>query len=631
MIQHMDLIRIKRHLMVFAIDSGLIICAWLVAYALRFNLDFIPTVFLRGMLLTLPFVLVGQVVVNYWLGVHRGSWRFCSMNDLRKIIKAAVAGLLLTIVILFVFAKTTLVPRSIPFIYALLVVFFLGGPRFLYRQWQEYSRAATGQQRVLIIGADAAGESLARDLLRNKNKEYTPVAFVDVHSANILREIHGLHVYDGLHKIPDVTKLLNVDLIIIAMPTASSQQMQQIVSLCEQAEVPFRIVPSIADLASGRTTADSLRDVSLEDLLGRERVQLDLNNIATCVRDKIVLVTGGAGSIGSELCRQIANFSPRCLLIVDSSEFNLYTIDMELAKNNQLHYIPILQDVTERAGIRVLMQRYNPDIVFHAAAYKHVPILENQIRTAIRNNVLGTQVLAEEASQAGVKQFIMVSTDKAVHPTNIMGASKRLAEIFCQNFAYHSKTCFITVRFGNVLGSAGSVVPLFKKQLASGGPITVTHPEVTRYFMTISEATQLILQATTLGNGGEIFVLDMGQPIKIQYLAEQIIQLAGLKVGKDIDIIYTGLRPGEKLYEELFHEREALLETPHNKIFLARAFNLDWDMLQQAMQQIEQACANNDVAFLKAILVEMAHYHHVENNMPEIDGILVESTNKMLQ
>jgi FlaA1/EpsC-like NDP-sugar epimerase len=620
----MDLIRIKRHLIVFAIDSGLIILAWMVAYALRFNLDFIPFIFLRGMFLTLPFVLVGQIIVNYFLGIHRGSWRFCSMNDLRKIIKAAVGGLLLTIAILFISAKTALVPRSIPFIYALLIIFFLGGPRFLFRQWQEYSRSTPGQQRVLIVGAGAAGESFARDLLRNKNKGYIPVAFVDIFSANILREIHGLHVYDGLAKIPNLAKQLNIDLIVIAMPTASSQQIQQIVSFCEQAEVPFRIVPSITDLASGRITVDSLRNVSLEDLLGREHVQLDVNNISMCVRDKVVVVTGGAGSIGSELCRQIANFAPRCLLIVDSSEFNLYTIDMELSNNKQLHYIPILQDITDRDGIHRLMQHYKPDIVFHAAAYKHVPMLEHQIRIAIRNNVLGTQILAEEASAAGVGQFIMVSTDKAVHPTNIMGASKRLAEIFCQNFASHSKTRFITVRFGNVLGSAGSVVPLFKKQLTNGGPITVTHPEVTRYFMTISEAAQLILQATTLGSGGEIFVLDMGQPIKIQYLAEQIIRLAGLKVGEDIQIVYTGLRPGEKLYEELFHESEALLQTPHNKIFLAKAFSLDWEMLQQKMQAIAHACTHHDIAFLKETLAEMAQYHAEQDAMSEPANMVVE-------
>jgi FlaA1/EpsC-like NDP-sugar epimerase len=313
-------------------------------------------------------------------------------------------------------------------------------------------------------------------------------------------------------------------------------------------------------------------------------------------------VSGGAGSIGSELSRQVAQLSPKKLIVVDNNEFNLYTIDLELGSKTGLSYIPILQDITDRDGIKTILQKYKPEIIFHAAAYKHVPLLEAQIRTAMRNNVLGTQILAEEAAAAGTGKFIMVSTDKAVRPTNIMGANKRIAEIFCQNFNRFSKMEFTTVRFGNVLGSAGSVIPLFKQQLEKGGPITVTHPDITRYFMTIQEATQLILQATALGQGGEIFVLDMGQPIKIQYLAEQIIQLAGLKIGEDIEIIYTGLRPGEKLHEELFGSTEATLPTPHEKIFLARATDVDWKALQKSMEMIAQACEKSDEAALLSML-----------------------------
>lgn len=586
-------------------DIILIACAWVAAYALRFNLVSIPPASFHGMMLTLPLVLVSQIIINYFLGIARGSWRFASMSDLNKIIKAAIVGLFVTILILFITAKIALVPRSIPFLYTLLLIAFLTTPRFLYRQWHERSNSAGIQKRVLVIGAGSAGEGLVRDLHRNKASGYVPVAFIDDNPNKIGREIHTLKIYGDISAIPALTKRLNIELIIIAMPSATSQQMQRVVAFCEQTNVPFRMVPSVADLASGRVTLDAIRDVSLEDLLGREQVNLDWEKIANCVRDHVVVVTGGAGSIGSELCRQIARFSPKQLLVVDNNEFNLYSIDMELAQKKDLNYVPILLDVTDRDGVKALMQKYQPYLVFHAAAYKHVPLLEHQVRCAMRNNVLGTQVVAEEAVNYKVARFILVSTDKAVRPTNIMGATKRIAEVFCQNFNRISNTHFITVRFGNVLGSAGSVVPLFKKQLKNGGPITVTHPEVTRYFMTIVEATQLILQATTLGKGGEIFVLDMGSPIKIQYLAEQIIQLAGLKIGKDIEITYTGLRPGEKLHEELFHESEALLPTPHDKISLAKATDVDWLVLQNKIAHIIQACQNFDEAVLLSILQEL--------------------------
>lgn len=601
----MFLIKFKRHLSIFFIDLLMIAFAWVGAYWLRFNLGLIPANFLVGIFLTLPFVLSGQLIINYLFGLHRGSWRFCSMNDLVKIVKASMVGLLAAIVLLFVSTNTVLAPRSVPFIYATLLILFLGAPRFLYRQLKERQKVVGIEQKVLIIGAGSAGEGLVRDLLRNRAAGYLPVAFVDDNPNKIGREIHSLKVYGYLSNIPAIAKRLDIELLIIAMPSATAKEMQHIVQYCEEAKLPFRTVPSVTDLASGRLTLDSLQDVSLEDLLGREQVNLDWENIAHCVRDRVVLVSGGAGSIGSELCRQIAHLMPKLLLIVDNSEFALYSIDMELSKTEGVSYVPILLDVSDKDGVRKVVETYKPDIVFHAAAYKHVPLLEKQIRCAMRNNVLGTKILAEEAVKAGVEKFIMVSTDKAVRPTNIMGATKRIAEVFCQNFNRYSTTQFITVRFGNVLGSAGSVVPLFKKQLKKGGPITVTHPEVTRYFMTIVEAAQLILQATSLGKGGEIFVLDMGNPIKIQYLAEQIIQLAGKVVGKDVDIVYTGLRPGEKLHEELFHESEALLPTTYSKISLAQATHMDWNELQSQLNAVQEKCASFDEDALLIILKKL--------------------------
>ena len=592
----------NRRLFIILVDMLLISCAWLVAFLLRLNLNGLSMPNVQMIVFYAPLVVLGQVLINYWFGIHRGSWRFCSMNDLTRIIQAASAGVFLTVMILFLKLHTAIIPRSIPFIYGLLLVVFLGGARLLYRKKCEYSLDAPIQQRVLVIGAGAAGESLVRDLLRNKHGGYKPVAFIDDSPLLHHREIHGIRVYGQSAKLASAIKRLNIELIIIAMPSISSKEMQRIVGLCEKTGLPFRTVPSIKDLTSGRLTLDALRNVSLEDLLGREQVNLDWADIANTIQDKVVLVTGGAGSIGSELCRQIIRLSPRKLVIVDNNEFNLYTIDMALQEQKGLSYLPVLLDVTDREGIRQLMLTERPQIVFHAAAYKHVPMLEQQIRCAIKNNVIGTQVLAEEAVASGVGHFIMVSTDKAVRPTNIMGSTKRMAEIFCQNMNKQSQTEFMTVRFGNVLGSAGSVVPLFKQQLRKGGPITVTHPDVTRYFMTIEEAAQLILQATTLGHGGEIFVLDMGQPIKIQYLAEQIIQLAGLQVGTDIEIVYTGLREGEKLHEELFHETEALLPTPHQKISLARSLDVDWLALQETMGHIKQACDAFDTATLLRII-----------------------------
>lgn len=619
----MNISKIKRQLIVLGIDTVAICLAWLGAYLLRFNLVSIPTFFMYGMLFTLPLVLSTQVIINYLLGIHRGSWRFCSMNDLVKIIKVAVIGLFFIIGLLFITSKMAYVPRSIPFIYATLLVTFLGASRFIYRQWQERSKEISNQQRVLVIGAGSAGEALVRDLLRSSSSGYLPVAFVDDSPAKIGREIRNLKVYGDLSRIPLLVKQLHIELIVIAMPSVTSQQMQRVVNLCEETNLPFRTVPSITDLASGRVTLDAIRDVSLEDLLGREQVNLDWEKIAACVSGHVVLVTGGAGSIGSELCRQIARFSPKNLIIVDNSEYGLYSIDLELSQQAGLSYVPILLDITDRDGVKKMMREHKPYIVFHAAAYKHVPLLEKQIRCAMRNNILGTQVLAEEAVSIGVQKFIMVSTDKAVRPTNIMGATKRVAEVFCQNFNRLSTTQFITVRFGNVLGSAGSVVPLFKKQLKKGGPITVTHPDVTRYFMTIVEATQLILQATTLGKGGEIFVLDMGEPIKIQYLAEQIIQLAGLKVGKDIDIVYTGLRPGEKLYEELFHESEALLPTPYEKISLAQATAVDWLALLSSFDSINQNSQTfNELELLRILKLLVPEYTNMNDQITSLNAIM---------
>ena len=391
----------------------------------------------------------------------------------------------------------------------------LGGSRLFYRLSKNKLKNISNFERVLIIGAGQAGEGLVRDFLRDINSKYKPVAFLDDDKNKIGQEIHGIRVVAAVNQLEEVVRDYSIELIIIALPSASSITMQRMVKLCEETKIRFRTLPSLKDLASGRISINSLREVSIEDLLGREPVFLNRDEIQNEIKDKIVLVSGGGGSIGSELCRQIAIFSPEKLIVLEQSEFNLYTVELEFKeKFPHLSFVGYLVDVGDTVAVNVSMELHKPQLVFHAAAYKHVPILETQLRAAVKNNILGTCSVAKAAVRNNVEKFVLISTDKAVNPTNIMGATKRAAEIFCQNINKHSSTRFVTVRFGNVLDSAGSVVPLFRKQIAQGGPVTVTHPEITRYFMTIPEASQLILQAMLLGQGGEIFVLDMGEPIK---------------------------------------------------------------------------------------------------------------------
>ncbi len=572
------LVRLRHGITVFAHDLLVIPIAWLGAYWLRFNLDIIPSEFWHSALVALPIVMVLQVAVNWTFGLYRGIWRFASMPDLMRIIKVALAGLLLISISLFLINRLDAIPRSVPLLYGLLLITFLGGSRFVFRWFKDYGYFLKGQ-RVLIVGSGEAGENLVRDLLR-RHHDFQPVAFVDDKIRSLGKEIQGVRVVGPLDDIPKVVGQYAIELVIIAMPSVKAEIIRRVVKLCEEAKVEYRTLPSVNDLTQGRVLVDALRQVSLEDLLGRDPVTLEWEKITAGISDKSILVTGGAGSIGSELCRQIARLNPKHLIVIDQNEHQLYELQLAISDGfPELHCDFYLEDITDRVALRRVFQKHCIELVFHAAAYKHVPMLESQIRVALRNNVMGTQILAEESVRAGVNKFVLISTDKAVHPANIMGATKRAAEIFCQNFNAYSNTAFITVRFGNVLGSAGSVVPLFKRQIEEGGPVTVTHPEITRYFMTIPEATQLILQATTMGNGGEIFVLDMGESVKIVDLATQMIKLAGHIPGEDIEIVFTGLRPGEKMFEELFHEREGLTRTHHPKILQAQHRAEEWEAL----------------------------------------------------
>jgi len=587
-------------------DLLMIPLAWLGAYWLRFNLEPLPDPYRSAALEALLVVVVVQALAFRIFGLYRGVWRFASLPDLIRIGKAVLIGTAFSAVILFLIARMDGIPRSVFPLYALLLVALLGSSRLFVRWSKERRTYRDAGKRILVVGAGRAGEMLVRDLLRSRDEWYEPVAFVDDARKKQGREIHGVRVLGSCEEITDFAERLEVDFIVLAIPSANSAQMRRLVGLCEKAGVPVRTLPPMNRLMSGEVTVSQLRDVSIDDLLGREPVSLDWQAVRLGIRDKRVLVTGAGGSIGSELCRQIAKLGPAQIVLLDHSEFNLYSIDLEL--QNEFPNLDIrqcLNSVADQPALEKMVSRYRPEIIFHAAAYKHVPMLEGQVREAVQNNIQGTIQVAELADRYGCEAFVMISTDKAVNPANVMGASKRAAEIFCQNLNRRSETRFITVRFGNVLGSAGSVVPLFSEQIRSGGPVTVTHREITRFFMTIPEACQLILQASVMGKGGEIFVLDMGEPVKIAYLAEQMIRLSGKVPGEDIEIVYTGLRPGEKLYEELFHEKEALQSTSHNKILLARHREFDWARLNKIIGQMKQACLVLDEPRLQELLGEL--------------------------
>lgn len=605
--------RLRQPLLIFAHDLLMVPVAWLGSYWVRFNLSAIPEDYLARAIQVLPLVIGVQAITFYMFGMYRGVWRFASLPDLVRIMKAVGTGTIVIMVILSLQYRLIYTPRSIVLLYPLLLLIFLSGPRFLYRWSRDHKLNLKTGKRVLIVGAGQAGEMLVRDLLRKQGHDHVPVAFVDDKPRRQGQELHGVPVVGSCDDLPAVVERLDIELIMLAVPSARAAQMRRLVGLCEQTGIPFQTVPNLDALISGRVSINELRDVSIEDVLGRDPVTLDWEGIRRGLTGKTILVTGAGGSIGSELCRQIAALEPAHLVLMENSEYNLYALEMELTRRfPAVRQTAVLGDVRDAATVEQLFVQQKPDVVFHAAAYKHVPMLEGQVREAVNNNVQGTRTVALAADRHGCSEFLLISTDKAVNPSNVMGTSKRVAEIFCQNLDRFSKTRFITVRFGNVLGSAGSVVPLFRQQIRAGGPVTVTHPDMERYFMTIPEAAQLILQSAVLGEGGEIFVLDMGEPVKIQYLAEQMIRLSGKEPNVDINIVCTGLRPGEKLYEELFHEQEKLEPTQHEKILLARHRQVDWDELTKVLDEIEAACAAFDTPRLLELLTGLVPENRIE-------------------
>jgi FlaA1/EpsC-like NDP-sugar epimerase len=571
------------------------VLAWLGAYLLRFNFD-LPQNFQYEMWRTVIWVAPLQSLFFWRMGLYRGVWRYASMADLRRIFMAVLLAATSIPLVLWMFRVSAVVPRSVLLLDPILLLLAMGGGRFLYRMWKEQALFGDIKLRgepVLVIGAGEAGVALTKDLARSR--DWHQVGFLDDDADKQERVLNGIKVLGGLDSLPHWAQRLGVTQVIIAMPSAPHQVRKQVIELANRNGIKALTVPTFDDLLSGKVSLSQLRSVELDDLLGRDPVQLDAVGLQEQLSGKIVLVTGAGGSIGAELCRQIALFTPKKMVLYDAGEFALYNIEQELGKKYpQLDITYLAGDVRDDARLEQAFAEFNPSSVFHAAAYKHVPLMErNNTWQAVRNNVFGTWRVASCAQRHGVEKFVLISTDKAVNPTNVMGATKRMAEMVCQGLQQKEGTRFIIVRFGNVLGSNGSVIPKFREQIANGGPITVTHPEITRYFMSIPEAAQLVMQAGYMGRGGEIFVLDMGEPVKIVDLAKDLIRLSGLSE-EDIKIEFSGLRPGEKLYEEVLADSEQTLPTPHPKLRISKARQVAANELQAMLDWVNTDTAKTD-------------------------------------
>ena len=591
------------------------VLAWQFSWWARFNFTF-PFENWEISLLMIPIVLLVQVFVFRRFRLYRGIWRFASIPDLWNIFRASIFGALSITLICFILFRLEGIPRSILILYPFFLMFFLGGPRLGYRVWKDHSfsiNTISANKRVLIVGAGRATEMLVREIIREGS--YVPIGLLDNNVQLINSEIHGIRVLGKIEEVNEVCIKHDIDIILISIPSANSSQMRAIVEKCELTGLPIKTLPSIQDMLSDKVSLSKLREVSIEDLLGREKIELDWKEVKKELANKTILVTGGGGSIGSELCDQILKLGPSKLIIFERSEFNLYKIEQALS-NLPVSIEFILGDLCDLDKVDYVLNCYSPEIIFHAAAYKHVPILERDAREGIRNNIIGTKNIADMANKYKCSRFILISTDKAVNPTNVLGATKRIAEQYIENINKTSTTNYMTVRFGNVLGSDGSVVTLFKEQINKGEPVTVTHPEVTRYFMTIREACQLILQASQMGKGGEIYVLDMGEPVTINYLAEQMIRLSGLTPNKEISIEYIGLRPGEKMYEELFYGNERREKTAHNKILLAKHSVINFKDFEKKINEIIDSIEEFDNDKLKDLLKNIVPFE--ENTQDNI-------------
>lgn len=614
-------------------DALLLGLSWYGAYFLRFNFT-IPKYSIEQAVGFLPVVVVIKMIIFKFFNLYKGMWRYTSIEDLFNIIKGSVFSTLVVFATILFSQKFHWISRSIIIMDCIFTMVLISSFRICLRIYFEkgmkkdaelkffsqlfgLKKNEKNEKRLLIIGAGNSGEKLHREIRDNGRLKYEVVAYLDDDYAKQGKRIHGVPVAGSINELDSVIHQLDIQEILIAVPSASSEQMRTIVARCEKSGLIFKTLPGLGELIDGKITINAVREVAYRDLLNREIVHLEEDRIGEYIENSCVLITGAGGSIGSELCRQICRFKPRVLVLFEQAESPLYDIDLELKKNfPYVKIVPVLGDIRNEQRLAWTFNKHNPQIVFHAAAYKHVPMLEIQPWEAILNNIAGTRNVVTVSKRFSVDRFVMVSTDKAVRPTNIMGATKRVSEmlVHCQNGHKQNKTRFIAVRFGNVVGSIGSVVPLFKKQIEKGGPVTVTHPEVTRYFMTIPEASQLILQAGAMGKGGETFILEMGNSIKIVDMARDLIRFSGFEPDVDIKIEYIGLRPGEKLYEELIIDGEGIVRTEHKKIMVLSGQTFDYIQLNNEINTIIEYAKNQDEEKIRTTLMEIVPEYVPANN-----------------
>ncbi|MCH5138206.1 polysaccharide biosynthesis protein [Clostridiaceae bacterium UIB06] len=598
-------------------DIAFLIVSLYFSFLLRFEFN-IPQEYMMLLKLSIIPVVIINLVCNRFFNLYSSIWKYASVEELMSVIYSISSSNIIFIIysyfVYYKFLENKLYrfPFSVHIIFWVLSVLALGGVRFMWRVAQDNNLGKDSvdvKKKLLIIGAGDASALLIKEIKRHKSFNYSIVGLIDDDASKQGKLINGIEVIGGRDRIIDVCEEKAVEEIILAIPSADLETKREIINICRDTKSKLKTLPGIYEIIDGEVSISKLRDVNIEDLLGREEVTLNSENINKYIKDKTILVTGGGGSIGSELCRQISKFKPAKLVILDIYENNVYDVQMELNRTHpELNKEVIIASIRELGRLKEVFEKYKPDVVFHAAAHKHVPLMEGNPAEAIKNNIIGTYNVLKCAHEYKVKKFVQISTDKAVNPTNIMGATKRFCEIMVQAFDKISTTEYVAVRFGNVLGSNGSVIPLFKKQIAEGGPVTVTHPEINRFFMTIPEAAQLVIQAGSIAKGGEIFVLDMGKPVKIVDLARDLITLSGYKPDVEIKIEYTGLRPGEKLYEELLMDEVALTSTEHDKIFVEKPNSIDLEFVEKSIEEFRKVASMDKEEIFKLVEEKVPTY-----------------------
>jgi FlaA1/EpsC-like NDP-sugar epimerase len=609
------------------LDSGILFVAFIFSYLLRFDFH-IPTVEWPNLMLQLPYVVLIQMATLRFMGVNSFIWRYVGISEMKAFIRAAMLSAV-PVILLRLLLPVTLQPLRVPLSVVMMnSILAFGGVlsirvvrRIMYEQHEKYGRsvAVNGRRKaVLLIGAGRAGLMTAREILHRSEMRLEIKGFVDDDPNKQKAVISGIPVLGTVNDLPRLAH--GVDHVIISIARASRREFRTILDVCESVPIKARIIPSLNEILQGKLKLSRIRDIQVEDLLGRETVHLDGESLSQFISGKTLMVTGAGGSIGSELVRQVAGFSPARLVLVERAEFGLFNIQREVQHDHPaLDTVPVIADVADERRMRAIFKRYSPQIVIHAAAHKHVPMMEANVAEAVKNNVLATRSLGELAGSYGVEVFVLISSDKAVKPSSVMGATKRIAELTIQNLNRHFQTRYVAVRFGNVIGSAGSVIPIFREQISKGGPVTVTHPEMTRYFMTIPEASQLVLQAGAIGNGGEIFVLDMGSPVRIFDLAQDTISLSGLRPFQDIEIVFTGMRPGEKLFEELNITEEHMSRTQHPKIFIGKIAEYSDEQTQFALNRLAQLATDGADAELRTFINDLLPEANLEASANTID------------